>query len=146
MTDKSYRTDNLSEADRKRTMRSVRSTDTSPEMTVRRLLHSMGYRYRLHDKNLPGRPDIVFSGRKKVIFVHGCFWHGHECKAGHKIPKTNSEYWIAKLTRNKERDMRNQSLLTDLGWWILVVWECETRDVESLKQMLRSFLDGYDGD
>ena len=88
---------------RSRTMRAVKGRDTKPEMAVRRLLHRMGYRYRLHRKELPGRPDIVFGSRRKVIFVHGCFWHGHSCKRGNRLPKTNAEYWQTKIARNVER-------------------------------------------
>jgi len=123
-------------------MRQVRSEDTKPEMRVRRLTHRMGYRYRLHRKDLPGKPDLVFPGRKKVIFVHGCFWHGHDCPAGRKIPKTNQAYWTNKLNRNKERDRINQAKLRELGWDVLVIWECETKDEEALAERIVGFLDG----
>ena len=92
------RTDNLSPEDRRRAMQHVHSQDTKPEMVVRRLVHRLGYRYRLHVIELPGKPDLTFSGRRKVIFVHGCFWHGHDCKAGRKRPKTNEDYWLTKLS------------------------------------------------
>lgn len=105
-------------------MRRIRSTDTAPELAVRRLLYRLGYRYRLHRKELPGRPDLVFLKRRKVIFVHGCFWHVHTCNAGRQ-PKTNQVYWSAKLARNVERDALNQAALLALGWESLVVWECQ---------------------
>jgi len=104
-------TDNLTPEQRKRTMTQVHSKDTQPEMRVRRLVHSLGYRYRLHRKELPGNPDLVFPKRRKIIFVHGCFWHGHDCKAGRKRPKANEEYWNAKLARNRDRDATNQTLV-----------------------------------
>jgi DNA mismatch endonuclease (patch repair protein) len=90
---------------------------------------------------LPGKPDLVFPGRKKVIFVHGCFWHGHDCPAGRKIPKTNQEYWLKKLNRNKERDKQNIAKLHELGWDVLVIWECETRDEATLSRRISQFLD-----
>ncbi|MEY9562246.1 very short patch repair endonuclease [Sinorhizobium fredii] len=124
------------------TMSQVKSKDTSPEMTVRRLLHSMGYRYRLHGKNLPGKPDLVFAGRKKVIFIHGCFWHGHDCKRGARIPSTRQDYWLAKVGRNKERDARNVSSLEQAGWSVLTVWECELKDRVALAACLTQFLGG----
>jgi len=108
-------------------MRAVRSKDTRPELIVRRWLHSQGYRYRLHRKDLPGTPDIVFPARKKVIFVHGCFWHGHDCARGDRQPKTNSEYWSRKIERNVARDLEHREALAGLGWKVLTVWECHTR-------------------
>ncbi|HID33675.1 MAG TPA: DNA mismatch endonuclease Vsr [Anaerolineae bacterium] len=134
--------DPLTPEQRRHAMRQVRSEDTKPEMRVRRLTHRMGYRYRLHRKDLPGKPDLVFPGRKKVIFVHGCFWHGHDCPAGRKIPKTNQAYWTNKLNRNKERDRINQAKLRELGWDVLVIWECETKDEEALAERIVGFLDG----
>lgn len=122
-------------------MRQVHSEDTKPEMRVRKLTHRLGYRYRLHRKDLPGKPDLVFPGRKKIIFVHGCFWHGHDCPAGRKIPQTNREYWLKKLDRNKERDRQNLTKLKVLGWDVLVIWECETKDEAKLAQRISSFLD-----
>ncbi len=135
------RTDSLTPEQRRYTMRQVHSKDTRPEMRVRRLTHRMGYRYRLHRKDLPGKPDLVFPGRKKVIFVHGCFWHGHDCPAGRKIPKTNQEYWLKKLSRNKERDGQNIARLREQGWDVLVIWECETKDEASLSRRISQFLD-----
>jgi DNA mismatch endonuclease, patch repair protein len=121
-------------------MRAVSSTDTAPELAVRTLIHSLGFRYRLHDKRLPGKPDIVFSSRKKAIFVHGCFWHGHHCKRGNRTPKTNSEYWTRKIARNMTRDENNAKLLLEMGWISLVIWECELKDKERLVKRLMGFL------
>lgn len=111
--------------DRSQIMRSVRSTDTQPELAVRRMVHALGYRYRLYRKDLPGCPDVAFIGRRKVIFVHGCFWHGHICRRGARHPKTNAEYWKEKIARNVRRDVSNESLLTSSGWEVLTIWECE---------------------
>lgn len=135
------RTDNLSPEDRLRTMRSVRSRDTTPEKIVRQTAFRLGFRYRLNRKDLPGRPDLVFVKKRKVIFVHGCFWHGHDCKAGIKRPKANSDYWTKKLQRNKERDALNYQRLTDQGWDFQIVWECELRDVQALEARLTAFLE-----
>lgn len=126
---------------RSRIMRAVKSKDTTPELFVRRLLHTKGYRYRLHCKDLPGNPDLVFPGRRKAVFVHGCFWHGHNCKRGRRPPKSNSAYWQAKIARNQERDKQTQSRLRTLGWRVMVVWECETRDAVTLVDKLIRFLD-----
>lgn len=120
-------------------MRSVRTANTGPEWTVRRLLHARGYRYRLHAKALPGKPDIVFSTRRKAIFIHGCFWHGHGCKKG-QPPKSRLDYWGPKLEANKLRDSRNVEQLRDLGWDTLIVWQCETADSEGLSKRLTAFL------
>lgn len=136
------RTDNLTTEDRKRTMQRVRSQDTKPEMKVRRMVFGMGYRYRLHRTDLPGKPDLVFPGRRKVIFVHGCFWHGHDCKAGRKQPKTNEGYWTKKLRRNRERDIEHEHALAELGWQPLTVWECELKDLDALRAKVRTFLEG----
>jgi len=123
-------------------MSRVKSKDTAPEMIVRRLLHAMGYRYRLHSKMMPGKPDLVFAGRKKVIFIHGCFWHGHDCKRGARIPSTRPDYWLAKVGRNKDRDARNVSSLEQAGWSVLTVWECELKDRVALVDKLTQFLGG----
>ena len=121
-------------------MQRIRSKDTKPELLVRRLVYGMGYRYRLHRKDLPGNPDMVFPGRRKVIFVHGCFWHQHEaCNHGH-IPKSNKSYWIPKLERTKKRDAENVRKLSEIGWHTFVVWECEIKDIEVLKARLVLFL------
>lgn len=134
------RTDNLSTEDRKRTMRRVRSQGTKPELVVRRLLFKLGFRYRLNRKDLPGKPDLVFTKLRKVVFVHGCFWHGHDCKAGAKQPKTNVDYWCNKLRRNRERDLLHYQQLSDLGWRCLVVWECELKDLPAIEAKLLAFL------
>ena len=124
-------------------MRSIRSKNTRPELVVRRLLRELGYGYRLHRRDLPGRPDIAFIGRRKVIFVHGCFWHQHEgveCPLV-KSPKSRLEYWVPKLERNRSRDLRNVKQLQNAGWQTLTVWECEIDDTGLLAQRLRRFLE-----
>lgn len=121
-------------------MSRIRGKNTTPELIVRKLVYSMGYRYRLHYAKLPGKPDLVFPGRKKVIFVHGCFWHGHEgCKKA-TIPKTRVEYWKPKLEENKKRDREKQIELEDMGWDFLTIWQCELKDIEGLKKKIQSFL------
>ncbi|WP_318030334.1 very short patch repair endonuclease [Rhizobium ruizarguesonis] len=107
---------------RRHVMQQVKSTNTGPEMIVRRLLHGMGYLYRLHGAKLPGKPDLVFAGRRKVVLVHGCFWHGHGCRRGSRVPATRKDYWIAKISRNKERDARNVFSLEQAGWSV-TVWD-----------------------
>lgn len=129
--------------DRSANMRAIRSKDMRPELAVRKLVHGMGYRFRLHGKDLPGKPDLVFASRRKVIFVHGCFWHSHGCKLAH-IPKSNAGYWGPKLERNKARDENNIAALGESRWQTLVIWECETTDECNLKKRLRMFLDGLD--
>ncbi|HCE01853.1 MAG TPA: hypothetical protein DEQ98_01320 [Acidobacteria bacterium] len=114
-------------------MKRVRRQDTAPEMIVRRLLHRMGYRYRLHARDLPGRPDIVFRRLKKVVFVHGCFWHRHHGCRRSSMPKRRSDFWAAKFDRNVLRDRQNVADLEALGWRWWVVWECKTRDIKTLK-------------
>ena len=126
--------------DRSRVMRAVKGKDTKPELIVRRLTHALGYRYRLHRKDLPGSPDLVFAGRQKVIFVHGCFWHGHDCARGSRQPKTNAEYWRAKIARNAARDAANLKALEAHGWRALVLWECDLKDRDALAVRLRDFL------
>lgn len=128
--------------DRSRVMRAVKSRDTGPEMAVRRLVHSMGYRYRLHPKDLPGKPDLVFPSRKKAIFVHGCFWHGHTCRRGDRLPKTNAAYWTNKIARNRQRYERQRAELDRDGWRVLTVWECQTRARDELATRVRAFLEG----
>ncbi len=123
-------------------MARVRSKDTRPEMAVRRLVHGMGYRYRLHGRDLPGCPDLVFPRLRKVLFVHGCFWHRHpnpECKLA-RLPKSRLDFWLPKLEENRRRDREQQEALLDLGWRFLVVWECETPDIPNLVEKLRMFL------
>ncbi|WP_306016861.1 very short patch repair endonuclease [Oceanicaulis sp. MMSF_3324] len=127
--------------DRARVMRAVKGKDTKPEMIVRRLAHAMGYRFRLHRKDLPGKPDLVFPGRKAVIFVHGCFWHGHDCARGSRQPKQNAEYWRTKIGRNVERDTDNLETLASQGWRTQVIWECEMKDRDALAERIRAFLD-----
>jgi DNA mismatch endonuclease (patch repair protein) len=123
-------------------MRRIKSKGMQPELAVRQLVHRLGYRYRLHRKDLPGKPDLVFGPARKAIFVHGCFWHGHDdpaCRDG-RAPRSNESYWLPKLTRNKERDAVSVGALKAAGWHVLVVWECETRDAEGLRARLESFL------
>ena len=124
-------------------MRAVRSKDTKPEIVVRRLAHSLGYRHRLHRADLPGKPDLVFPGRRKAIFVHGCFWHGHDCKRGAREPKANADYWRAKIERNRARDAVVREALQKAGWSIMTIWECETAAAtrETLANRLQAFLD-----
>lgn len=125
--------------DRSENMRAIRSKDTKPERAVRSLVHKLGYRFRLHRKGLPGKPDLVFPGRHKVVFVHGCFWHSHNCKAG-LIPKTNSDFWSAKLHRNQVRDRDNFDALRLLGWEVLAIWQCELTDVHRVTRRVKTFL------
>lgn len=132
--------DTLSIQERSACMARVRSKDTQPELVVRRIIHGAGYRYRLHRRDLPGSPDLVFPSRHKVIFVHGCFWHGHDCPRGDRMPKSNQAYWSRKLKRNKVRDLERQAALTIGGWKVLVIWECETRNLPALAARLRVFL------
>ena len=123
-------------------MRRVPSKNTSAELVVRKITYGLGFRYRLHRKDLPGKPDLVFPGRKKVIFVHGCFWHAHKncCRA--RIPVANRAYWEAKISRNVSRDSNQIALLQNDGWNVLVIWECELRDAATLEAKLREFLNG----
>ncbi|MEO1966086.1 very short patch repair endonuclease [Hyphomonas sp.] len=132
--------DKISKERRSANMSAIRSKNMKPEIVVRQLVHGMGYRYRLHKKGLPGKPDIVFGPRKAVIFVHGCFWHQHDCQDGHR-PKSNTSYWDEKLRRNVERDARVQTELEEMGWRVLVVWECETKHSDDLEKRLIDFLD-----
>jgi len=125
---------------RRRTMQAVKSKDTAPEMAVRRTAFAMGYRYRLHGENLPGKPDLVFASRLKVIFVHGCFWHGHNCRRGGRTPKTNRDYWQAKIARNAARDGASRAALAKAGWDVLTIWECETREPDVLQNTISRFL------
>lgn len=122
-------------------MASIGKKDTAPELLVRRTLHRLGYRYRIHRRDLPGTPDISFPGRRRVIFVHGCFWHAHGCKIG-RPPRSNTSFWTPKLARNKVRDKEKEAALMAAGWQVLTVWECETRDTENLIPKLVAFLDG----
>lgn len=130
----------MTDTARRRTMQAVKSKNTKPEMTVRRLTHTMGYRYRLHRKELPGKPDLVFPSRRKVIFVHGCFWHGHDCRRGARTPKTNRDYWQAKIGRNKARDEKSRTSLSAAQWDVLTIWECEIKEPSVLKRRIARFL------
>lgn len=121
-------------------MQRIRKTDTKPELIVRRMLHAMGYRYSVHDKRLPGHPDIVLPRHHKVICVHGCFWHRHDCVDGRKLPRSKPDYWGPKLERNRARDAACLVLLRELGWEVLVVWECQTRNAACLRSTLQSFM------
>ncbi|PRE16540.1 very short patch repair endonuclease [Burkholderia gladioli] len=121
-------------------MRAIRSKDTKPELRLRSLLHCMGYRYRVHYSLLPGHPDIAFPSRKKVIFVHGCFWHRHDCRVGNKQPVVNTDYWIPKFERIRERDKAQLKQLAELGWQVLVVWECQLADIQILMGDVIEFL------
>src|SRR5262245_61627638 len=127
--------DRLSPERRSRLMARVGGKNTTPEWQVRRIVHSLGYRYRLHRRELPGSPDLVFPSRRKIIFVHGCFWHGHGCRWG-KLPKTKLEYWAPKIEANRVRDDRKTKELRALGWRILPVWQCELRTVPKLRARL----------
>jgi DNA mismatch endonuclease, patch repair protein len=124
---------------RSENMRRIRSKGMLPELAVRSMVHQMGYRFRLHRKDLPGKPDLVFVSRRKVIFVHGCFWHAHACKTAH-TPKSNADYWGPKLQRNKTRDRKNIKTLETAGWRSLVIWECETRNLDKVKRRVSAFL------
>lgn len=125
---------------RRRIMRAVGNKDTDIEWAVRRLVFSLGYRYRLHRKDFPGTPDLVFPGRRKVIFVHGCFWHAHNCSYG-RAPQSRRDYWLPKLERNKQRDAENLAKLEALNWRTLVVWQCELHNLGTLTKKIRTFLD-----
>jgi len=125
---------------RRRTMQAVKSKDTAPELLVRSLAHRMGYRFRLHRKDLPGKPDLVFPGRHKAMFVHGCFWHGHDCARGARVPKSNRDYWTKKIARNQERDCATLAALKGSGWKVTVLWECQLSDQKRLCKRLNQFL------
>lgn len=133
--------DTLTRKERSRIMALVKSKDTRPELLVRRLVHGLGYRYRLHVRHLPGCPDLVFSSRRKVIFVSGCFWHRHACPNGRRLPKSRVGFWGTKLEANKTRDMKKRRQLGKLGWKVLVVWECQTSRVKELTEKIVRFLD-----
>jgi DNA mismatch endonuclease (patch repair protein) len=133
--------DTLSPKDRSERMARVRGRNTGPERTVRSVLFSLGYRFRLHGADLPGRPDIVLRSRRSVIFVHGCFWHRHGCPNGRRMPKSRVAFWRTKLDGNAARDKRTRARLRRDGWRVLVVWECQLRDVDELTARLRAFLD-----
>jgi len=134
--------DTLTPEQRSERMSRVRGKDTKPELVVRRLIHGLGYRYRLHRRDLPGIPDLVFPSRRKVIFVHGCFWHRHpdpNCKLA-RLPKSKHEFWLPKLEGNRLRDLAKQEQLKKLGWDVMIIWECELRDLDRLGERVREFL------
>lgn len=131
--------DRISQEQRSALMRSVKQRNTKPEMIVRRLLHARGWRYRLNRKSLPGSPDIVFPSRRKAIFVHGCFWHGHSCKKG-KLPSSNLEYWSAKIDQNRKRDTRVETELLEEGWRSFVVWQCDLDNRDAIVLKIEEFL------
>jgi len=137
------RRDPLSPSDRSALMARIRAKNTGPELAVRKLVFSLGYRYRLHRADLPGKPDLVFPGRAKVIFVHGCFWHQHAC-GRYSIPKSRTRFWKEKLDGNKRRDANNVRRLRALGWRSLVLWECQLRDLEKVTWRIERFLDDCD--
>lgn len=132
--------DTLTPEQRSAVMARVRGKHTGPELIVRSLAHSLGYRFRLHGKHLPGCPDLVFASRRKVIFVNGCFWHFHKCKC-FRMPKSRTEFWLAKLERNRLRDARSRAALKRAGWQAFTVWECQLRSVPTLKRRLVAFLE-----
>jgi DNA mismatch endonuclease, patch repair protein len=132
--------DTLSPVERSARMALVRQKDTKPELVVRRLIHRLGYRYRLHRRDLPGIPDLVFPGRGKIILVHGCFWHRHAGCPLARLPKSRLEFWLPKLTLNAERDARNVRTLQRLGWGVLTIWECQVSDTALLVDRIRRFL------
>lgn len=133
--------DTLSREQRQERMGRVRNKDTGPEMIVRRLVHSLGYRYRLHSPNLPGHPDMVFAGRRKVIFIHGCFWHRHNSSCPlTRLPKSRLDFWEPKFEGNRRRDATKQAMLREMGWKCLVVWECELKDLKAVAARIKRFL------
>ena|SRR5688572_8590358 len=132
--------DKISAQRRSANMARIRSKNTAPEVILRSLIHRLGYRFRLHRTDLPGRPDLVFSSRRKIILVHGCFWHQHPgCPEG-RIPNSRPEYWVSKLKRNQIRDDTNCAFLKDQGWQILIVWECELKDIAAVTKAVKKFL------
>ncbi|WP_062485064.1 very short patch repair endonuclease [Candidatus Nitrospira inopinata] len=134
------RYDPLTKEERSERMSRVRSIDSKPELVVRCLVHSMGYRYRLHSGRLPGNPDLSFSSRRKVIFVHGCFWHQHGCRK-YRMPRTRKDFWEPKLERNKVRDRKVRAELRAMGWQAMVIWECQTKNQDRLQHRLVAFLE-----
>jgi DNA mismatch endonuclease (patch repair protein) len=132
--------DTVDRATRTRIMRAVKAKNTQPEMRVRAILRAHGFRYRLHGDDLPGKPDILLRTRKLAIFVHGCFWHGHDCARGARLPKANNEYWRAKIARNVTRDAKARKALKAAGWRVLVVWECALKNEDALARRLNAFM------
>lgn len=123
-------------------MAKIKSKNTKPELLLRKGLHALGFRYRLHDAKLPGKPDLVFPSRRKVVFVNGCFWHGHDCPVGARLPKSNTDFWIEKRERNQARDQRQMAQLKDLGWECLVVWECDIKASKGVPNEVPKYLSG----
>lgn len=134
-------TDSFSPEKRSWIMSRIKSKDTSPEIKLRSFIHRLGYRFRLHRKDLPGNPDLVFVSRRKIIFLHGCFWHGHNCPRGNRLPGTNTEYWRNKIMKNVNRDLKTIKQLESLGWSTLVIWECDLKDLDSLYVKIKGFID-----
>jgi DNA mismatch endonuclease (patch repair protein) len=135
--------DKLTPERRSENMRRIKSKSMKPEMAVRSLVHRLGYRYRLHRADLPGKPDLVFGVKRKIIFIHGCFWHGHSdprCIDGNRRPRSNLDYWVPKLDRNRARDAASEAELLRLGWSVLTVWECEIKNASNLAERIRHFL------
>ena len=138
-------TDVYSPEKRSAVMRRVKGRNTTPELAVRRALTRLGARYRLHRKDLPGKPDIVLPGRRLAIFAHGCFWHGHDCARGARVPKQNRDYWVGKVARNRARDAANREALTVLGWRVETIWECDLKDADALSERLAHLLQCHPG-
>jgi DNA mismatch endonuclease (patch repair protein) len=134
------RSDVFDEQARSAVMRRVKGRNTTPELKVRRALTALGARYRLHRADLPGKPDIVMPGRRLAIFVHGCFWHGHDCARGARVPKDNRDYWVGKVARNRARDERSRDALAALGWRVETIWECDLKDAAALDARLRGLV------
>jgi DNA mismatch endonuclease (patch repair protein) len=133
-------TDVFDKVTRSAVMRRVKGRNTSPELVVRKALTRLGARYRLHRSDLPGAPDIVLPGRRLALFVHGCFWHGHDCARGARVPKQNRDYWVAKVARNRARDAKNRVALEDAGWRVETLWECDLKDPQALEARLKVLL------
>jgi DNA mismatch endonuclease, patch repair protein len=138
-------TDVFTPEQRSAVMAKVKGRNTKPELIVRQAMTRLGARYRLHRNDLPGAPDVVMPGRRLAIFVHGCFWHGHHCARGARVPKANRDYWLAKVGRNRERDARHLAALTALGWRVETIWECDLKDREGLEARLANLLDRQGG-
>lgn len=133
--------DTLSRAERSRRMALIHGMNTKPELRVRSIAHRNGFRYRLHDSSLPGKPDMVFPRLRKIVFVHGCFWHRHPGCSLARLPKSRLGFWLPKLTRNRQRDIKNIARLRKAGWGVRVIWECETRNAEKIERKLKTFLE-----
>jgi DNA mismatch endonuclease, patch repair protein len=131
--------DRLTKDRRSWLMSRVKGRDTTPEVAVRSMIHTLGYRFRLHRADLPGKPDIVFGPRKKIVFVHGCFWHGHRCGKG-RLPKSNNAFWRDKIVTNRARDLRHIRALARRGWKVLVIWQCELKDPLAVRRRIVDFL------